>query len=195
MTSKWSGWTSLTVPACIASTGAWSRGASTSTPMCTGVRGSSKLPRIGCTAVLGANGHPPGDGLVRKQRASTLRSVNAGLGAGPGGGSGAPPPVDAGGGEVVVGSVAAGLETTTWAGAFVCRWRACLAGVRCAPADGAGVVGDAPDTDHCHNVFEWWIRRWGLRNAVAREGVATTTPVVSEAVQRRVRAMILVMVA
>jgi hypothetical protein len=39
------------------------------------------------------------------------------------------------------------------------------------------------------------MRRCGLRNAVAREGLATTTPAVSEAVQRRVRAMILVMVA
>src|SRR5690242_1236410 len=46
--------------------------------MCTGLRGSSKLPRIGCTAVVGANGQPPGaDGAV-KQGASTLRSVKRG---------------------------------------------------------------------------------------------------------------------
>src|SRR5215831_5996035 len=46
--------------------------------MCTGSRGSSKLPRIGCTAVVGANGQPPGAVGAVKQRASTLRSVKRG---------------------------------------------------------------------------------------------------------------------
>src|SRR6185437_6614228 len=77
-TSKWSAAMLRTVPACIAYTGACSFGASTSTPMCTGSRGSSKLPRIGWTAVVGANGQPPGAVGAAKQRASTLRSVKRG---------------------------------------------------------------------------------------------------------------------
>ena len=57
------------------------------------------------------------------------------------------------------------------------------------------MVVDGPDTDHSHRVFEWRIRAWWVRKTVASEGVATTTPAVSEAVQRRVRAMIRVMAA
>ncbi len=108
----------------MAYTGAWSRGASMSTPMWTGSRGSSKLPRTGWMEVVGANGQPPGAGLAPKQRASTLCSVNAGFCAGPGAGSGDPVLVEAGGGEVGAGSVAgsvAGGVVAAGAGALRCE--------------------------------------------------------------------------
>src|SRR5437763_15669472 len=90
--------------------------------MCTGSRGSSKLPRIGCTAVVGANGQPPGAVGAVKQRASTLRSVKRGSSGGR---------CDVVGFVVFVGSVVVGSVVD--AGSVV------AAGV--VTAVGAGVVG------------------------------------------------------
>src|SRR6476620_6273081 len=87
--------------------------------MCTGSRGSSKLPRRGCSAVVGANGQLLGADLAPKQRASTVCSVNGGFGAGPVAGWSDPEPVVAGGGDagVVVGSVVVGAGAGDAAGA------------------------------------------------------------------------------
>jgi hypothetical protein len=164
--------------------------------MCTGLRGSSKLPRIGCTAVVGANGQPPGaDGAV-KQRVSTLRSVNRGSS----GGRRGPAGFVVGGGSVVVGSPGAGSPVA--AGVVVAagvEYGACAVARRCfagllvdgeVSASGFVFPDAGPDTEYCHSQRGWWTRGGWLRNALARDGDATTTPAASEAVQRTVRAMI-----
>src|SRR2546423_5931471 len=107
----------------MARTAAWSFGASTSTPMCTGPRGSSKLPRSGCTDSVGANGQPPGDVLAPKQRASTLRSVKGWFGSAssPCDVVDPPPSVVAGGVEVDVG-VVVGVGSVLAGGGVLAVW-------------------------------------------------------------------------
>ncbi len=135
-----------------------------------------------------------------KQRASTLRSVNRGFSAGRRGRSGFGG--GGGGGVVVVGSVvgagsvvAAGVVTAVGAGVAGqagARW--CFAGFAAVAgsvsASGFALPGAGPDTEYCHSQRGWWMCGGWLRNAVASDGEATTTPAASEAVQRIVRAMI-----
>ncbi len=118
--------------------------------MCTGSRGSSKLPRNGCSAVVGANGQLLGAVFAPKQRASTVRSVNGAFGAGPFAGSPDPEPVVAGGGDVVVvGSVVVGAGDGEAAGAqaaaLLCAgWPA---GAAAGLTFAGGVVVDGPSTE------------------------------------------------
>ena len=91
--------------------------------------------------------------------------------------------------------VAGGGDVTIRSGALWPERYVCFARLRWAAVEGAGVVVVAPDTDHRHRFFEWCTGPWWVRKTFASEGDATTTPVESEAVQRRVRAMIRVMAA
>jgi hypothetical protein len=158
---------------------------------------------MGCTAVVGANGQPPGaDGAV-KQGASTLRKVKRGssggrwgpLGLGVlvvvgsvvvGGAVGAGAPVAAGGVAARAGGVAR-------AGAW---WRFAhrvVDGDVSASGFELAVPDAGPDTEYCQSQRGWWMRGGWLRNALASDGDVTTTPAASEAVHRMVRAMIRVM--
>jgi hypothetical protein len=100
-------------------------------------------------------------------------------------------PVVGAGSPVAAGVVVAGAGVAADAAGWWCFGGLVVDGY--VSASGFVLAGAGPDTEYCHSQRGWCTRGGWLRNALASDGDATTTPVASEAVQRMVRAMIRVM--
>jgi hypothetical protein len=103
------------------------------------------------------------------------------------------------GGSVVAGSVGAGSPVGAGGVAAGVEYRALGAPWRrfagravegYVSASGFVLPDAGPETEYAHSQRGWCTRGGWLRNALASDGDATTTPAASEAVHRMVRAMI-----